>query len=215
MQLSVYLSIYPSVRPAVRLSIHLHHHLSIACSVSQRQLPAPWSQSPQAYAVCTLTAFLLPWSAWLAPLHDSLPPWAVLSLRGTIALLPQAALLFRAKTDIREWGELHSVFPRQNAYYGKWIVNLFPIHVFLSRFSMDVIRCIQLLFSFCPFIIMHPPILRKNMFPPHSSLFFKIANKAAARYTVMHMLTPSLRISIIILSVKNFFAWCSIFFFFF
>lgn len=105
--------------------------------------------------------------------------------------------------------------PRRKAYYGKWIVNLFPIYVFLSRFSMYVIRCIQLLLSFCPFIIMLPPILQMNMFPPHNSPYFKIANKAAARYAVTHMLTPSLRISIIILSVKNFFALCSIFFFFF
>lgn len=102
MQLSVYLSIYPSVRPSIHLSIHLHHHLSITCSVSQLQLPAPWSPSPQGYAVCTLTAFLLPWSAWLTPLQDSLPPWVVLSLHGNIALLLQVALLFRAKADIRE-----------------------------------------------------------------------------------------------------------------
>lgn len=99
---------------------------------------------------------------------------------GGVPCLSSHRQLFHSghKTDIRESEQLYSVYPWQNACYGKWIANLSPVHVFLSRFSICITRCIQHILTFCPFIIMLPPILWRKMFPLHNSPDFELANKA-------------------------------------
>ena len=206
--MSVYLYIYLS-------SICLPTYLSIRLSVSSvlYQNCSFWTVGasfPRLHTACIWLPFLSTVLLTAVPLQDSWPPWAVLSLPGTISLLPQAALLFRAKTDTRESEQLCSVYPWQSACYGKWTVNLFSI-CFLVTFLIYVIRGIQCIFTLCPFIIVLPPILQRKMFLLHNSPYFKTSDKAAARHTVIHMLTPPLRISIIILSVKKFLL-CAAFF---
>lgn len=93
-----------------------------------------------------------PICSWLSPLQDSCVP----SRHFAPPILCSHS---RSKTGLRELGELYSVCPQQSNSYRKWVVSWFPIDSFLSHFSLYVIRCIQLIFTLCPFINRLPPLL--------------------------------------------------------
>lgn len=150
--LFVYLSMQPSVCLLTCLPTSHFHHLPVIYFVALLQLSSPWSQSFPA----VLHSDPLPPSssllmAGLSPPQDScLPGWCS----------PGAVPFLSSHTQLRR--ALFCLSPTKRLLW-KMDCQLFPIYVFLSRFSMYVIRCIQLIFTLCPFIIMLPPILRRKV----------------------------------------------------
>ena len=173
----IYLSTY--------LPTYLSVYLSISVLYQNCSFRTPGASFPRPYTACPWLPFLSTLLLTAVCLHDSWPPWVVLSLPGTVSLLPQAALPPRAKTDTRESEQLCSVYPWQSACYRKWTVNSFPI-CFLVTVLIYVIRCIQGIFTLCPFIIVLPPILQRKMFLLHNSPYVKTSDKAAARHCHIH-----------------------------
>lgn len=111
------------------------------------------------------------------PSHVS-APWMAFSFPSTLSfsLLETASLLLltvSAETSMKNWQEAYSLYLPHNAktlssYYRTWIMNLFLVCVFLSHFSISVIRCIQCVCIFCAFRLMPPPFLCWEVYPPQT-----------------------------------------------
>lgn len=152
----LFLPVYLSVCPPMYVCLYVRTYLSISViniscvlyrNCSCQALGANLSQPSSLWPPSSFPHLLL-----AVPSAGLLPP--------AILLLPHSALAVGQKTGLRELRELYSVCPQQSDSYRKWVVSRFPIDSFLSLY---VIRCIQLIFTLCPFINRFPPLLWRKV----------------------------------------------------
>ena len=171
------------------LSVYLPTYLSVYLSISVfyqncsfRTLGASF---PRPYTTCPWLPFLSTLLLTAVCLHDSWPPWVVLSLPGTVSLLTGSSSI-QGKNWHQGVRTALLCLSLTKCLLRKMDCQLVSNICFLVTVLIYVIRCIQGIFTLCPFIIVLPSILQRKMFLLHNSPYVKTSDKAAARHCHTH-----------------------------
>ena len=185
-RLSIYLSFY---LPIYCLSIYVSTYLSIVCLSIYLSIyhlcvlyhncsfQALGADLPGPHTACTLTTFLL-----CSFVHGCPSAWLLASLDGAFpAQHPLSPPTGSSSIQGKNWqeGVRTTLFRLSPTKCLLWKMDCQPVSniCFLVTFFMYVIRCIQRIFTHCPFLIMIPPVQWRKMFPPHNSPYLKQQTK--------------------------------------